>query len=473
MNKIKKVLVLVLALVFAFILVGCNKEEEKKEPDPIAPTAVVIDATIYSGSENEKYVVKDGKMYIEAEFEGPEGFDDGLDWAIDGNNATLEVEDGVAVVTGVRAGNAVVTATSKIDANVKGQYTVEIVDSEDFNTAIVEAKDAIAAALPTYVTGNFTLPQPENPNIKVDFASQMKKPWADGEFHFSEAYDASKGDIPYAFYGTFTFHGVKKEFEFAVKCVGDAVDNDFYALSAAKEQVEEMFEEKNISANFKGIVANADDTYTINLPTSITVEGYSQPITIEWTVESGTGLSIKSKNQLIYSRPLADTQCQVNAIYKAKTNNDISKLYLTAVGYSPDEVWAYFKTSNYKSSYYNAATDTFGFSTAGFTAPTTDTSKKFKALTVEYEVLEESSGLLTYTAPTGSNTSGTFRKVSAGDAKVKVTLYYNKQVREVDVDKLDENGNVVRDEEGNVVQVKELQVVCVWSKEYEITIKVG
>ncbi|MCR5422680.1 MAG: hypothetical protein K6E74_03500 [Bacilli bacterium] len=473
MNKIKKVLVLVLALVFAFILVGCNKEEPVKEPDPIAPTAVTIDATIYSGSENEKYVVKDSKMYIEAEFEGPEGFDEGLDWTIDGNNATLEVEDGVAVVTGVRAGNAVVTATSKIDANVKAQYTVEIVESEDFNTAVVDAKDAIAAALPTYVTADFTLPQPENPNIKVDYVSQLKKPWADGVFKFSDAYDASKGDIPYAFYGTFSFHGVKKEFEFSVKCVGDAIDNDFYALSAAKDQVEAMFEEKNISSSFKDIVDNADGTYSINLPTSITVEGCSQPVAIEWAVESGSGLSIKNKNQLLYTKPLADSQCQVNAIYKAKTNNDISKLYLTACGYTADEVWAYFKTSNYKASYYNAATDTFGFTTAGFTVPTTDTSKKFKLVTVEYEVLEESSGLLTYTAPSGSSSSGTFRKVAAGAAKVKVTIYYDKKVRTAMVDKLDENGNVVRKEDGTVEQVEEQQIVCVWSKEYEITINVG
>ena len=470
MNKIKKVLVLVLALVFAFILVGCNKEEEVKEPDPIAPTAVTIDATIYSGSESSKYVVKGNKMYIEAEFEGPEGYDEGLDWAIDGNNASLEVEDGVAAVTGLKAGNAVVTATSKIDANVKAQYTVEIVDSEDFNAAVVEAKDAIVAALPTYVTADFTLPQPENPNIKVDYVSKLKKAWTDGVFKYADAYDASKGDITYVFYATFSFHGVKKEFELSVKCVGDAMNNDFYALSAAKEQVEGMFTNKNISADFTGIVDNADGTYSVNLPTSITVEGVAQPITVEWAVESGSGLSIKNSNQLLYSKPLVDTQCQVNAIYKAKSNNEISKLYLTAIGFTPDEVWAYFKEKNFKASYYNAATDTFSSSTAGFTVPTTDTSKKFKALTVEYEVLEDSASILTYTAPSGTSTSGTFRKQSAGEAHVKVTLSYNKVVRKVMVDKFDANGNLVKDEEGNVVQEEVEQIVCDWSKEFTITI---
>lgn len=470
MIKIRKMLVLVFALLFAIILVGCDKTEEPKEPDPIAPTAITIDATIYSGSESEKYVIKGNKMYIEAEFEGPEGYDEGLDWAIEGNNATLEVEDNVAVVTGVTAGNALVTAKSKIDANVKAEYTVEIVDDEDFNQAIVNAKDEIVEALPTYVTADFTLPQPKNPNVKVSFMSKLKKQWSDGVFKFADAYVASKGDVTYVFYGTFTFHGVKKEFEFSVKCVGDAVNNDFYALSAAKEQVEAMFVEKNISSKFKDIIDNADGTYSISLPTSITVEGVSQAIAVEWAVESGSGLSIKNGNQLLYTKPLVDTQCQVNAIYKAKDNNEISKLYLIAVGYTAEEVWAYFKTACYKTSYYNSATDTFSSSSAGFTVPTTDTSKKFKLLSVEYEVLEESASILSYTAPTGSNTTGTFRKLGTGDAKVKVTISYNKVVRTVMVDKFDAEGNLVKDEEGNVVQEETKQVVCDWTQDFEIVI---
>ena len=471
MIKIRKMLVLVFALLFAIILVGCNKTEEPKEPDPIAPTAVTIDATIYSGSENEKYVVKGEKMYIEAEFEGPEGYDEGLDWSIDGDRATLEVEDNAAVVTGVRGGNAVVTAKSKVYANVQAQYTVEVVDSEDFNQVIVDAKDKVAAELPTYVTEDFQLPQPDNPNVKINYMSQLKKQWADGVFKFSDAYVASKGDITYVFYGTFVFHGIKKEFEFSVKCVGDAENNDFFALSAAKSQVEPIFENKNISAEFKDIIDNANGTYTITLPESITVEGYAQPVKIEWQVESGC-LAVKDNNKLVYTKPLVDTQCQINAIYKTKNNNDISKFYLTAIGWTPDEVWQYVKQNCYKSTYYNATTDTFAFSGAGFTVPIADTSSaaKFRLLSIEYEVSEDSASILSYTAPSGSGKNGTFRKLGAGEAKVKVTLTYNKIVRKVMVDKVDENGVLVRDAEGNVEQVQVEQIVCDWSKEFEITI---
>ena len=466
-------LVLVFALVFAIILIGCGeKEPEVKEPDPIAPTAVTIDATIYSGSENEKYVVKGEKMYIEAEFEGPEGYDEGLDWSIEGNAATLEVEDHVAVITGVTGGNAVVTAKSKIDATVQGQYTVEVVDSEDFNQIIVDAKDKVASELPTYVTEDFALPQPDNPNVKVNYMSQLKKPWADGMFKFSDAYVASKGDITYVFYGTFVFHGIKKEFEFSVKCVGDALNNDFYALSAAKAKVEPIFENKNISVDFKDIIDNANGTYTIALPESITVEGFAQPVKIEWKAEEGC-LSIKDNNKLIYSKPLVDTPCQINAIYKTANNNDISKFYLTAVGWTPDEVWKYIKENCWPKDCYNSTTDTFASNKAGISVPITDTStsKKFKLLSIDYEVLEESADILSYTAPTSSSaTKGTFKKLGTGEAKVKVTLTYNKIVRKVMVDEVDENGVLVRDAEGNVQQVQVEQIVSDWTKEFEIVI---
>ena len=488
MNKISRLLLLVMVFVLGFVLVGCQDKPEP-EPDPIAPTSIKVDATIYSGSETEKYVLVGSKMYVEAELEGEEGFSDELEWSISGDAATLAVEDGAAVVTGVEGGNAVVTAKSKVDASVSGTYTVEVVDSEDFNEVVVAAKDAVVAALPEYVKADFALPQPANPNVKVTYMSKLKKTWSDGQFHFAEAYSADKGDSLYVFYATFQFHGVKKEFELSVKCVGDLVDNDFYALSAAKSQVEAIFaENKNISGSFPGMIDNNDGSYTLELPAKINVEGTTKNIGIEWAVdENAKGLKIETSARdgvpiykLVYTKPLVDSLCQVNAIYKSlyknakgedvSRNNDISKLYLTALGYTPDEVWAYFKEKCYKSTYYNAATDTFAVSTAGFTVPTTDTSKKFKAVTVEYEVLEESAAILSYTAPSGTSTTGTFRKLGAGEAKVKITVYYNKNIRKVMIDKLDENGELVKDAEGNVVQEEVEQLVCDWKQEYDIVI---
>lgn len=471
MNKLTKLLVLVLFVVLGVTLVGCTSEVTPPEPEKIAPTAITVDATIYSGSETEKYVIAGNKMYIEAEVEGPEGVDETVEWSIEGAAATLEVEDGAAVVTGVKGGNATVTAKSTLDANIKGSYVVEVVDSEDFNEVVVAAKDEVLANLPEFATADFQLPQPSNPNVKLTYMSKLKKTWADGTFKFADAYNAKNGDSLYVFYGTFQFHSVKKEFEFSIKCVGDAKNNDFVALATAKAQVEAIFAEtKNISSEFKNIIENSDGSYTLRLPETIKVEGYDQDIVVEWALESGNGLSIKDGNQLIYSKPLVDSQCQVNAIYKAKNNNnDISKIFLTAIGYTPDEVWEYFKLKCFNSKYYNSSTDTFATNLKGFTVPTNDTSKKFRLLTVEYEVLEESASVLSYTAPTGSGTTGTFRKEGTGEAKVKITLYYNKNIRTVMVDKFDENGNLVKDADGNVVQEEVKQIVCDWSKTYEVT----
>ena len=475
MNKLTKLLVLVLFVVLGITLVGCGGEETPPEPEKIAPTAITVDATIYSGSENEKYVVAGNKMYVEAEVEGPEGVDETVEWSIEGSAATLEVEDGVAVVTGVKGGNATVTAKSTVDANITGSYVVEVVDSEDFNEIVVAAKDEVLENLPEFATADFKLPQPSNPNVKLTYMSKLKKTWADGTFKFSDAYNAKNGDSLYVFYGTFQFHGVKKEFEFSIKCVGDAKNNDFVALATAKAQVEAIFAEtKNISSTFKNLIENTDGTYTLKLPDKVKVEGYDQDVAVEWALESGNGLSIKYDEgnvnpRLIYSKPLVDSQCQVNAIYKAKNNNnDISKIFLTAIGYTPDEVWEYFKLKCFNSKYYNSSTDTFATNLKGFTVPTNDTSKKFRLLTVEYEVLAGSEGVLSYTAPTGSGTTGTFRKEGTGEAQVKITLYYNKNVRTVMVDKFDEAGNLVKDADGNVVQEAKEQIVCDWSQEYVV-----
>ena len=149
MNKLTKLLVLVLFVVLGITLVGCTPAEEP-ESEKIAPTAITVDATIYSGSETEKYVVAGSKMYIEAMVEGPEGADETVEWSIEGAAATLEVEDGVAVVTGVKGGNATVTAKSTVDANVKGSYVVEVVDSEDFNEVVVAAKEEVLGKMPEY-----------------------------------------------------------------------------------------------------------------------------------------------------------------------------------------------------------------------------------------------------------------------------------------------------------------------------------
>lgn len=476
MNKLTKMLLIVLAMVLGVALVGCGGDKPEPEPDPIAPTTITVDATIYSGTENSKYVVKDSKMYIEATCEGEEGCDESVTWTIDGDCATLEVEEGVAVITGVKGGNVTVTATSTVDATVKGSYVAEVVDTEDFNEAVVSAKDAMVAALPTYVAADFKLPLPENPNIEVTYKNKNKKVWSDNVFKYAEAYNAANGDVTYAFYVKLSYHGVTKEFELAIKCVGNAVDNDFYALSAAKEQVETAFAKRTvITDKTDNIIDNGNGTYQYELPQQITVDGCTVAIEVEWTIASGNGLAIKDNKYLVYTKPLVDSLCQVNAIYKAKKdgtttgNNEISKLYLTAAGYTPDEVFAYIKTL-YKNTYYNATTDAFVTAAAGFTVPTADTTKKFKLLKVEYVVAEDSTGILSYTAPTGTSTTGTFRKLGTGVANVQIILSYNKQVRKVMVDKFDENGNLVKDEEGKVVQEEVEQIVCDWTKTYDVTI---
>ena len=503
MNKLSKLLVLVLFVVLGIVLVGCTGTDTPPEPEKIAPTAITVDATIYSGSDTEKYVLVGNKMYVEAEVEGPEGADETVEWSIEGAAATLEVEDGVAVVTGVKGGNATVTAKSTLDANVKGSYVVEVVDSEDFNEVVVAAKDEVLAKLPEFATADFALPQPSNPNVKLTYMSKLKKTWADGTFKFSDAYNAKNGDSLYVFYGTFQFHGVKKEFEFSIKCVGNATNNDFTALATAKAQVEAIFAEtKDITGSFKNMIENSDGSFTLKLPEKIKVDGYDQDIAVEWALESGNGLTIKYDQveetvkdadgndkldkdgkpvkvtlnvnpRLIYSKPLVDSQCQVNAIYKAKNNNnDISKLFLTAIGYTPDEVWEFFKLNNFNSKYYQSATDTFKTNLKGFTVPTVDAKKKFRLLTVEYEVLEGSESVLSYTAPSAAGGNGTFRKEGTGEAQVKITLYYNKSERTVKVDKFDENGNLVKDADGNVVQEEVKQIVCDWSKEFVVTFTV-
>jgi len=492
MAKIKNLFLLIFVAVIGIVLVGCNPTVDPvEEPDDSlpAPTELEVLPTIYDGSEKDPYVLIGNKMYLDAIVN--DGADDAVTWAVSNEKGKLTVEDNRAIVEGMKGGNVVITATSVADPSKSASYTIEVVESEDFTVVLGLAKEQILAAMPEYATGEFVLPVPENENVQVIYRSKTNEKWADGKFH--AAYSEKEGDLLYGFSFKLSFKGQTQDSQTTIRLVKDAAKNDFTAIDFATAKVNEFMADKiavengsqKISEATVGMAKNADfqNMYALALPGNIAAEEAGQDVEITWDLENETsGLMIKQSGSgtyyLVYDKPLADTRVQLNANYKTGNNRSISKLFVISAGYTPEEVLAYFQA--------NKLTPTGGNQAkANFTVSTVDTTKKFKKVTVVYSV-PANNGVLSYTAPTGTATSGIFKKVAAGETDIIATFYYGLVIRDVEVDAKDANGNLIYetdpetgaellDENGKkiVKKVTEKQESYTWKQEFVIHVQIN
>ncbi len=184
MKKIKTLLMIFMMALIGLIIVGCGGGEPEPEPEPeiVAPTTLEIETYIYDGTEAEKYVLVGSKMYLGVIVD--DGADDAVTWSIDGTTfATLEEDDNTAIITGVRGGVCKVTATSVSAPTLSATIDVEVVDTENFNEALVLAKQEIEAALPEYATTDFALPVLANAKVKTKYVSADGATWTDKFVH--------------------------------------------------------------------------------------------------------------------------------------------------------------------------------------------------------------------------------------------------------------------------------------------------
>ena len=495
MNKIKNVLVLVLLTVIAFVLVGCKGNDTPSvpdEPELPAPTEMAVNPIIYKGQE-DPYVVVGDKMYLEAVVN--EGADDSVEWSIDRvDRASLEEEDGLAVLTGLKGGFVLVTAKSKVDGTITASKKVEVVESENFNDVATQIKNECLEHMPEYADADFKLYTPENDAVKVKYLDRFLVEWKDGIFHYSTngeykgVYEGA--DFVYAFYLVVEYRGATLENTVEIKVVKDAQNNNFAVLNKAADKIVELTQ---------GICEGADGLNTLTPETEgatiISVSGKNLPtwslpsvftaaemnttsdVFVEWKVETTNAPVIISaatneQNQKLYrisysDKPLVNKRVEISAMINYETGKDAEnkpiyaqkaiKLYVMVQGYTPEEVLEYFIS--------NKLIPANGTETTSISIPlyTYDKTNKFKLVTIEWKVTDET--VMTYVEK-----SNFLKRVSKGTTTVTGVMYYEKKVNKIKELVTDENGDYVLDEKGNIKYEEVEVLIYAWKQEITLTL---
>lgn len=471
MKFLKKIMILLFVGLLALVLVACTTEEPEPEEQQLpAPTELKIELSIFDGPESSPYVLVGNKMYLDVVVD--DGADDSVTWEISNAKATLETEDNRAVITGVSGGTAVVTATSTKNTALKDSITIEIVDTANFNDALVAAKAHIEESLPTYAASNFELPKVDNDVIKVAYRSGKNVPWNDGVFPYSTLYSSTVGDTIYAFYVKLTYHGVVLDTQLTIKMVADINANDFTAIEYAKKAITEAMAhvvdngtQKFGESTTGGYMNASTKKYTIDIHGDFTAEEAGQLVSITVAIDDATAPLSVTKNEsgsyaLGYSKPLVDTRVQVDVYIKSGTNNDIVKLFIVAEGYQPDEILQYFISQSLCPAQEYTLTKSF------FQLYATDKTKKFTKVSVKWTVEDED--LLKYNEKNNVCTKAS--ATAQGETTLTGVFYYGYSERKIMVDVLDEQGNLVKNEDGTVKQEEVIQEVYTWKQEYKFHI---
>lgn len=454
MKNFKNYLIVFVLLFVALILVACEEEgpELPDEPEEVKISSIEVFPTIYDGEESKPYVLVDQEIYFECEIN--EDATEKEEWSIDDPTVaslTLNEEGGV-ICKGLKGGNATVTAKSP-DGSVQDSVTFEVCTSKNAQDVLVAANAEIIAAFPKYIAGDVKLPVPANPNVVVKYKTSITNGItvdADGVYKY--AYDAAKGDVNKAINFTITYHGEKLDGNTYFYEVKDAKNNVFVIVDnvndfIAKKYAENTVDPDNAEKEYKTITENME------LVTELTSAEVGMPVKLSWT--SGAS-PISDKG--VYTKPAVDTPVVLTYTitigyvrttdktvvegkdYYTFANGEFTKVeepvaadlenYYTpntvpsakgaftvvAAGTTPEEVIAYFIAQKYCP----ADGQIFTGSSCSFKLLSSDSSKKYAGLTVEWTAddLEKVS----------------FKKanygilLSKGEYKLIGTFYYNKQI---------------------------------------------
>lgn len=476
MNKFKKLFMLLFVALFAVTLFGCDDSgDDPGVQEPPAPTSIEILLDAYDGaSEEEAYVLIGGdNMILSAEVN--EGADTSVEWSVDANGKVeiVGTENNTVEIKAVKAGNTTVTCTSKKDTSVYATKTVVVASSTDSTAVLIAAKEEIIAALPEYATGEFKLPVPSDDNVSITYRNSGNVEYANGVF--KETYTE---DLTVAINITLKYKTSVIDFKVEkVKLVDSVTKNTFEAVKYANAKILEDIKGKAIATEDSNIfIVNASLTsfYTdattalpaLKLISSFTEEEAGKPVTVLWeSVTASDPVQIKTNADgtyyLTYSKPLADTYCDVNCSMYSGSTPSIIKFRFIASGYTPDEVL------DYAIDKLNFPVDNTIVTKTYLKVPVSDTTKKFTKLKIVWTSSDTS--VITF-----SESQSIFKLVDtsyAGTVQIKAVLYYNMKTQTVLVDKVDESGNVVKDETGKVVQEEVEQIICDWSKEVTLNIE--
>lgn len=280
----------------------------------VVPTSIEVwgDEYVAVGNTTEPVEV-DVTIYFE-----PADAYTGVLWTT--SDPTIATVDAEGRVTGLRGGMVTITATSVLDPEVS--YAAEWEVKEEGNEADVTLVyvNEVVSKLPKYVDETFTLPQPTNEQVTVQYYLNDVE-LEGGVFTYTEP--AQDGLV--AINAKFTYGNFSTEQAIQLRVVKDAENNDYLNIELAQTYVALSLDEYINGGKV------ASDVY---LPT--TFRGAS----IAWTTDKSYVLS----NTGVYARPNDDTPVKLDAAYQLNEAKVSQSFNLVAKGYDAEEKMQYVLT---------------------------------------------------------------------------------------------------------------------------------
>jgi len=339
MKKIRKYFIFFLVLAVGVLLVGCDNGEDVV--DPIAPTEMTMIAT--GGELNE-----DGSTYLLVENQiifnvlVNDGATDSVDWALNEQSyATMTLDGNNAVVTGVSAGNFTITATSKLNSAISATMTIEVAESDDKVEVLINAKNEILAALPSFIIGDTVLPTPSNPNVVVKYRNSQNIEYINQTYIYDTTNTSDRLDY---FYCNISYHGQVLDFQVNVNVAADATDNLFLKVQAVEDRYTADMEVYTAAdAKVSEDVVFPGDTLT-DMGTYMMATYDSDP-NVSMKIQVPAGMLTYNGT---YAKPVYDIILPISVIFTA-TLDDGAELFqkkvynITLAGYTPEEVFEYWQ----------------------------------------------------------------------------------------------------------------------------------
>lgn len=321
--------VFVIAFV-ALFLAACGGDKPIEE-EPVKPEDLTIEVMTFVGENG--IIVGGDKMELRVS-STTEKADVRVNWHSDTTEvATVDAEGNV---TGIAHGRAVITATSKLDLNVKAQVVVLVYENDaELNTGkmkmLLDALAEAKAAMPEYITKTIKLPVVNNHLVKITYTNNL------GIVHQNDFYSYEHNEDHYdTIYAELEYLGEKVKFNHQVRVVENVEDNSFTAIDLATKAVDEYI--KSISTNGVTLIDLAADE-KLDLPLSLSDldEDYTgTPVSISWTSTN----SLVIKNDGTFIRPNDTTNLTLEAYFVAGPISAVNRHAVVADGYEEAEIIA-------------------------------------------------------------------------------------------------------------------------------------
>lgn len=324
LTKTKKWLALFVIAFAALLLVACgggNKEKEK-----VNPVQIKITFDFY---EIENGVVINGEDVLLNIETVPGNAINTVTWSSSDDKIATVSQTGQ--VKGLKPGKVKIKAVSTVDTDLFDEIELTVYESKDPLRVLANARDEVKGKWNPFITQDVQLPSPSNPYVKVEYFDVYGDKLTNNVYRYRYEKDTLE-----TLTVKLTYMEVSIDFFMEVKIVEDATNNEFTAVDAAREQVNNLLKKYDTEKVKE----------SLELPNEIVIgEGdAARTVLVSYTSSETNVIKINKENTLgEFTRPNDDTPVSIEVYFVCGNIAGTLLKKVTANGYSQAEKIEYLK----------------------------------------------------------------------------------------------------------------------------------